>query len=164
MPPLPPEQLAACVKALEQLEPGFLPLEVFNAIARLVRLPTVQLIPIKEGPPLSIGIVKRDAEEAWWPNVWHFAGTVLRSTDTIESAIERLKEKELQLENSSPPVFRGVSVHHSTRGAEAVLIYTIADCSFKDSEAVGWFPANELPENFLESEKNVLAKLREAGL
>lgn len=157
---LTPQQVTTATSALEQLEPGFLPLEIFNQVARLVRLPMVDLIPVKvENNTLQIGLVKRSSNDLWWPNMWHLPGTVLRSTDTIESAIERLKTEELLLESSDEPTFQGFSVQNSKRGAEIVLIYSVVNCVFDQQSQMKWFAVDNLPKSFVESEKSVVEKV-----
>lgn len=157
-----PQLITTATSALEQLEPGFLPLEVFNQVARLVRLPMVDLVPVKiENNNLQIGLVKRADDDLWWPSMWHLPGTVLRSTDTIDTAIERLKAEELALQSCETPVFQGFSVQKSQRGAEIVLIYTAANCTFENPSKVEWFPVDALPEQFVESERNVVEKVRQ---
>lgn len=154
--------IAECAALLGHLEPGFLPQEIFGQVARLVRLPMVDLIPIRrEGWSRSIGLVQRDEDDTWWPGMWHLPGTHLRSTDTLQSAFARLRKEELHLVRSGIPTFCGVSIHSSTRGAEVVLIYIIEQCFFKKNSSVKWFPVNSPPKNFIKSEMNVVKKMKE---
>jgi len=160
---LTPQQITTCTTILEQLEPGFLPLEIFNQIARLVRLPVVDVVPIKhQGPDLNIGLLKRETNDLWWPNMWHLPGTVFRSTDTLDGAIKRLLDDELLVQKSSTPIFRGFSVQQSKRGAEVVFIYTIEDCLFKENAPIEWFPVGKLPKDLISSERKVIDKIRES--
>lgn len=154
--------IAECAALLGHLEPGFIPKEIFGQVARLVRLPMVDLIPIRrEGSSWSIGLVQRNENDTWWPGMWHLPGTYLRSTDTLKSAFSRLRKEELSLVRSGIPTFCGVSIHSSTRGAEVVLIYIIEQCIFKKSSAMKWFPVDKLPKNFIKSEMKVVKKLKE---
>jgi ADP-ribose pyrophosphatase YjhB (NUDIX family) len=153
-------QITACADLLKQLEPGFLPLEIFSQIARLTRIPTVDLIPVKQdGGKLQIGLIQRPADDQWWPDQWHFPGTVLLSTDTIDTALQRLRDQELQLIKSDLAIFRHFSIHTSTRGAEVVLIHTAQNCQFGPDSPIRWFAINELPANFVDSERQVLDNL-----
>lgn len=155
------KQITTCAKILAQLIPGFLPLEIFDQIARLVCLPGVVVVPLKrKSSSLDVGLVKRDENDRWWPNMWHLPGTVLLSTDTVNSAIKRLMGNELLLKTSNPPVFHGFLLNRSERGAGMVLIYTIENCSFQKNTAFGWFSINKLPKNFITSEKNVIDKIK----
>ncbi|MEX1112005.1 MAG: NUDIX domain-containing protein [Candidatus Andersenbacteria bacterium] len=163
MPDPTPQEMATCVAVLKQLEPGFLPLELFDQIARLVRLPMVDVVPISyKEEHLHIGLIQREVNDIWWPGMWHLPGTVLRSTDTMESAIQRLCDDELQIHASDPPVSRGFLLHYSKRGAEVVLIYTVENCSFEDKSTIKWFPINELPQELVDSERDVIARIEES--
>lgn len=41
------QQITTCANVLARLEPGFFPEEIFGQVARLVRLPMVDVIPIR---------------------------------------------------------------------------------------------------------------------
>src|SRR5690349_16672216 len=104
---LSPQQIADCVAVLSQLDPGLLPIEIFDQVARLTRIPTVLIIPVRKNQDkLEFGLVKRGPDEHWWPNLWHIAGTVLRSTDTLQTAFDRLFMGELKTVKNNSPVFQ----------------------------------------------------------
>ncbi len=156
-------EIALCARILARLKPGFLPEEIFEEVARIGRLPTVDLIPIQQrGKDFSIGLVKREEGARWWPGMWHLPGTFLRSTDTVNTAFKRLLDEELAIEKSSKPTFRGHLVHVSDRGAELVLIYTIENCVLRKASTMQWCPVDKLPKNFIKSERHVVKKLKES--
>jgi hypothetical protein len=109
-----------------------------------------------------VGLVQRPADDLWWPSLWHLPGTVLRSTDTLESALQRLWDDELRVETADAPRFRDFLLHHSQRGAELVLIHTIENCAVKATSPMKWFPMDAIPDNFIESEWNILNKIKAA--
>lgn len=154
------DQRIRCTDILSQLEPGIIPLEIFEQIARLMRLPTVLLIPIKRvDGQVYVGVVRREANDRWWPGLLHLAGTVLRSTDTMETALQRLIETELQLSGHQPPVFHENLVHQSKRGAELQLIHSVDGCELAPDSPLQWFPINALPTDFLATERSALQVL-----
>ncbi len=158
---LKPEEIKQCSGLLKQFEPGFLPLEIFNQIARLVCLPTVDVIPVKfEQSDLYIGLVKRESTDLWWPNMWHLPGTILRSTDSIAQAIKRITDNEIKVASHSTPIFHNFLNHQTVRGAEVVLVHSIANCQLGSDSQLTWFPVNDLPKNFIESELEVVEILK----
>ncbi len=158
---LTPQEIAASVDSLKKLEPGFLPIEIFEQIARLVRLPVVDIIPVqRKGSDVHVGLLKRDRDDRWWPDMWHVPGTILRSTDTMETAISRLITKEIQVEKSDEPVFHTSAVHQSDRGAEIVFLYSLSNSLFQPASEITWFPIDKLPENCIESEKKIIEALK----
>jgi hypothetical protein len=160
---LTPHDITACAELLKRLEPGFLPLEIFTQVARLVRLPMVDVVPLRyEDGVAMIGTLRRSHDDPWWPDEWHLPGTAFRSTDTLEDAISRLLQDEIATEQAGAPVFRGISIHESKRGAEVVLAYTVSDCVLRQDSPISWFPMDALPQPFIPSELNVIAKIRES--
>jgi hypothetical protein len=114
------------VESLSKLESGYLQAEVFNEIARLVVLPTVVLIPfIRLNSNLKVLLTKRSSDDAYYPNMLHPPGTVLRSTDkSIQSAIERLKKTELAgVTFKGELVFVNFVFENIARGKELSLIF-----------------------------------------
>lgn len=146
---------------LSTLQPGFLPLDIFSEIARLVRLPTVDVILIRTlDNQKQVGLILRDQRDRWWPGMWHLPGTVFRSTDTLDQAIERVLTEELKTESSDTPLFHSFFPHHSDRGAELTLIYTIQNAQFATDSQLTWFPLDDLPPTLVPSEKEVILSLK----
>ncbi len=163
MPTLSPQQITDCTIILSQLEPGVVPLEIFTQIARVMRLPTVVLVPVRwMDEKLEVGLARRDAHDLWWPNLLCMTGTVLRSTDTMESALQRLLEDELHIVSNDQPVFRNFLVHDSERGADLQLIYSVENCEFKPDSPLQWFSLGNLPPDTAETEKPALFELQKS--
>lgn len=156
------KEISACVKLLEQLEPGFLPKEIFSQISRLVRLPVVNVIPVRqEASRIQIGLIKRENDDPWWPGQWHLPGTVIRSTDTLDSAIQRLLKEEIVVTTSNQPVFHIFVIQHTKRGAGVVLVYGVRNCVLPETSPTHWFTIDELPEQLVESELEIIEKLKQ---
>lgn len=156
----------ACAQLLGQYQPGKLPLPVFAEIARLVRLPMVDLVPVRNSPEygLEIGLVRRAASDRWWPGLWHLPGTVLRSDDTLDSALTRLKHEELGLTSCGQPDFVNFCIHQSLRGAEVVLLFVVQKCIWKQPVPIEWFELAKLPPDLVESERSVITLLQSPSL
>ena len=150
-------EIAQCSEILSKLEPGILPFEIFSQVARLVRLPMLDLIPYKkEGNRKLIGLLKRDANDPWWPDKWTLPGTVITVNDTFESAIDRLTTKEIKIKISAAPIFLGHIIHESERGCGIIFIYSAADIELEDNSPLKWFELTNLPDNFVASEGRVV--------
>ncbi len=163
MPKLSSKEILSCTTVLGRLEPGFLPIEIFSQIARLVRLPTVDVIPVRwERSTLQIGILQRDAKDLWWGSGWHLPGTILQSRDTLETAFRRLLEEEILVQHSDPPVFQGFVLHQTKRGAEIVLLHSLEHCVLHHASKIQWVPVDTLPVTFVPSEKTVVEKLKQS--
>jgi ADP-ribose pyrophosphatase YjhB (NUDIX family) len=144
------------VDFLKELEPGFLPLPIFEQIARLVRLPIVDVIPVKKvDDKISVGLLKRPSDDRWWPNAWHLPGTIFRATDSLRSAQDRLINEEIKA-NAGRVAYVNFLVHQSERGTELILVYKMENCVLTKDSPIAWFEVKKLPKNMIESEKKVL--------
>jgi len=161
MPNISDQEIDTCIQLLEKLEPGLLPISLFNQVARLVRLPIVLVIPLrKTADQLEIGLLKRDPTDMWWPGMWHLAGTVFRSTDTTQTCIERLLTDELKIQKSADPQFRAHLEHTSDRGAELLLIYSIEQCEVQPDSKMKWFSIHDLPTTLVSTELRPILELK----
>jgi hypothetical protein len=100
---LAPEQHAEIAAAhLGRLQPGRQPLTLFSELARLVVLPTIEIIPLRQvnGQP-EVLMAKRPDNDRYWPSLWHLPGVVVLATDPathfrdLSGTTNRIFEKEL---------------------------------------------------------------------
>lgn len=113
---------------LNALEPGFLPQDVFQAIARIVVLPTYVVIPLvrREGRIL-VSLQMRDATDPHYASLLHPAGTVIRPSDASLLAVyHRLMASELTGATvKRGPVFVYTAHDAIARGREISLVHWI---------------------------------------
>lgn len=153
-------KMQKCVDFLKELEPGFLPLPIFEQIARLVRLPIVDVIPIKKVEnKIFVGLLKRPSDDLWWPDAWHLPGTIFRSTDTLKTAQWRLINEEIKAKEGKIN-YVNFLVHQSERGTELILIYKMENCLLANNSPINWFQEDKLPVKMIESEKKVIELVR----
>jgi hypothetical protein len=79
------EQIA--LEYLSRLTPGFQKFETFKQLARLGGLDTVEILPIRESKTesgIEALLARRPADDHFWPNLLHVAGSVVREDDPIE--------------------------------------------------------------------------------
>ena len=147
------------VSYLRNAQPGRQPLEIFIELARLVVLPTLEIIPLRKKPETGITEVlmtQRPATDPWWPNLWHNPGTVLLATDPLQDKHDysepekRVFEGELQ---SAVTVVRGpfeidIERRNCIRGQE---IAVICWAEVSGEPVVGeYFALDELPTDLVE--------------
>jgi hypothetical protein len=142
-------------KKLAAFEPGFLPLPLFNEITRLTVTPIIEIVPIHRSVNgLEILLLKRQVDDPLWPSYWHTPGTVIRATDTFQTAITRLTDDELgglKLE----PVYVGHILHHSGRGMEAAQIYWL-DLTGSAIPKGTLYGLEELPVDMIQSQHDFI--------
>ena len=124
------DELRQIVSGLAKLDPGLLPFEIFHQFARLAVMPVIEVVPFRTNPDgnIEILLISRSANDPNWPNQLHVPGTVIRSTDQLDSyksAFHRIFDGELQKVKVSEPVFVQNLLHHSGRGVETSQIHWV---------------------------------------
>lgn len=145
------------VELLNKLEPGFLPYEVFMAIARLVALPIIEIIPLMRGDDgsLNVLLLERHKDKDLWAGMVHTPGTVIRAGDSEETAFERITNDELNGTRVSQPVFVENIIHKSKRGYEVARVFYV---EILDEPKIGkLYNVNDLPENIIPEQKKFIA-------
>ncbi len=149
----------AVVSYLRNAQPGRQPLEIFIELARLVVLPTLEIIPLRKNPETGkteVLMTKRPATDPWWPNLWHNPGTVLLASDKLDDVHDysepekRVFEGELQ---GAVTVVKGlfeidVERRETNRGQE---ISVICWAEVSGEPTVGqYFALDALPTDLVE--------------
>lgn len=114
------------VTGLAELEPGRLPLGVFNQIARLTVTPVVEVVPIynDNGAP-RVMLYRRPDDDQHWPNQYYVPGTILNAQDQpgdLRDAFSRVLGKLGALETTEP-VFADNILCKVARGTELALVH-----------------------------------------
>lgn len=143
------QEIDRLVGLLSRLEPGFLPLSVFHAVARLVALPIVEVVPlrVKSAGGVEILLLRRPADDPVWPNQLHVPGTVVRASDEpgfFDDALARVLAQELDGTSTSSPVFVKSMLHMQARGMEAAQIFWVL-VEGEPTEGT-FYDADDLPE------------------
>ncbi len=154
-------QSQAAIDYLRDLQPGFLPRDIFAQITRLVVTPIIEVVPLRKvGDSVEILLLKRPASDPNWANMLHTPGTVLRADDEkggLASAFARILQDELKgVETIGTPTFVGFEFHQVARGSELALIHWI---EVKDNNGVGTFCNSEtLPDGIVNTQRDFIAK------
>jgi hypothetical protein len=115
-------------RKLNVFEPGILPNDVFHAIARLVVLPTLVVIPlIRQGDRIMVSLQVRGASDPHYASMLHPPGAVIRPSDASMSAVyNRLIAAELpDATVKRGPVFVYAALDAIARGREISLVHWI---------------------------------------
>ncbi len=114
------------VKNLSRLEPGHLPQDVFEAIARLVVVPTFVIIPLfRRDGKTRVLLTRRDDDDTHYATLLHPPGKIMLATDeSLGGIFKRLMKSELpDITPASPPVYIGQFFETITRGKEIALVH-----------------------------------------
>ena len=155
------EETNQLIALLAKLEPGFLPLEIFLELARLVVLSIVEFVPLRLNPEgeVEVLLISRGSDDPHWPNALHTPGVVVLPTDTnteVYTPFKRLAEGELAGTKVSAPHFVGNNFQVSRRGAEQAQIYWIE--VYGQPTNGRFYPADKLPENIIETQPHFIQR------
>jgi hypothetical protein len=146
--------IEAIVKGLKKVHPGFLPYPLFTEVARIVALPILEVVPMRmHHGKVEVLFLKRDAKDDVWPNALHTPGTVIRSTDikdgAMDTAFRRIFDDELAGTKVSEPVFVCLDARVSLRGAEQAQVYWV---EVLDEQKAGAFYSIDALPNLVETQ------------
>lgn len=156
------DEAKTLVVLLSKCEPGNLPREVFEAVAKVAVYPAIEFVLLRESDSiLEVLLTKRSDDDPVWPAMFHLPGTVLRPTDNnLDDAFKRLYEEELAGVVLSKPHFVGAHFNKYLRGNSIGLEYWL---KVEGQTNVGqFFDISSLPENFIEQQKSILERARKA--
>ncbi len=158
------KEVIELAELLKKLEPGFLPYQVFEQVARIVALPVVEFIPLRQSPDGSVEVllIDRGPADPLWPNMLHTPGTIVRADDLHKGlshgwqAFERIMRDELKDTKVGEPQYFGSIFHDSKRGSEQAQLYWI--------EVIGeprvgrFYDVDELPGSLIDSQSAFIAQ------
>ena len=140
------------INLLSKLKPGFLPKNVFFALARLVVLSTYTIVPLFYDGKIKVHLTKRGKNDPHWSGLLQTPGKVILPTDkTIKDTYLRLKRTEMSgLKIKKGPIFCGYVFDKIPRGKEIALINFVL---LKDKPNFGkLYDVINLPKNLIPSE------------
>ncbi len=137
---------------LAEFEPGKLPLDIFNQIARLNVVPVVEVVPFyrTEQGNIKIYLLQRDNDDNLWPGQYHIPGTIVSATDHAGSfmdAINRIVNSRLSNYFPDNPQMVDVQLCKVVRGMEVAIIFMTELRISPDPKSL--FDLNNLPKNMI---------------
>jgi hypothetical protein len=148
------DEEAQLVKLLGKLPVGFLPLKIFIEIARLTTLSIIEFVPFrKNNGHTEVLLLKRDQDDALWPDELHTPGTVIRPSDLDSDdhlAFKRILDEELAGTKVSEPFYVGSNLHKSRRGAEQAQIFWVE--VLEEPRSGRFYRIDALPPNMMGSQ------------
>ena len=116
-------QMSTSSVDLTSLEPGNLPLEVFNAIARVTVTPVVELI-ITDGQ--AVLLRRRSDTDQYWPGQYCLPGSIIYSggPKSIDGYISKIL-KSLNIDTTTKPQLVDIGLYTTKRGDEVAIVYRL---------------------------------------
>jgi hypothetical protein len=118
------------IAGLANLEPGKLPLDIFNQIARLTVTPVVEIVPFyrEQDGQLKVFLLQRSDDDPLWAGMYHVPGGAVIATDTpgsFSDALERITVDKLIDYQPTTPRLIDTQLCKVSRGTEVAIIYMV---------------------------------------
>lgn len=164
------EEIHQAAEIIARLPKGYLPFELFIAVAAKITMPTMEVAPLrKNGDKLEVLMTQRPADDPYWPSGWHLTGTVIRANDNegadFASCFERVLRDELH--NTIHPLdemhYVGMKFWDVKRGRELdQMFYFETNARDEDVREGAFFDVENLPETTLEHHKIMVPEIAAA--
>jgi hypothetical protein len=158
------EEVEQAAALLARLEPGFLPFPIFLQMCRLNTMSTVELVVLRqrEDGAVETWLRRRDAEDVLWPGSWCNPGCIIRPTDSLEDALQRLSEEDLDgAPFAAPPTFVTYLLNPANkRGQTSIALYWTELVA--EPAAGEFFDVAQLPKDLIPSQRQLILLAAEA--
>jgi hypothetical protein len=143
------------VASLAALEPGKLPLEIFNQVARLTVTPVVEVVPFysDEEGKLKVLLLQREENDVLWAGMYHVPGGIVLATDapgSFSDALQRVLDSKLETYQPTTPKIVDTQLCKVSRGTEVAIIYKVLLSTAPDDILL--FDPENLPSNMIEGQ------------
>ena len=143
------------VASLAALEPGKLPLEIFNQVARLSVTPVVEIAPFyrDESGKLKVFLLQRGENDVLWAGMYHVPGGIVLATDapgSFSDALQRVLDSKLVSYQPTPPKLIDTQLCRVSRGTEVAIVFTVLLLTAPDETLL--FDPENLPSNMIEGQ------------
>lgn len=150
-----PDLSTDIVSSLANLEPGKLPINIFNQVARLTITPVVEIVPFyrEQGGKLKVFLLQRSDNDALWAGMYHVPGGIVFATDapgSLTDVLQRVMDSKLASYQPTTPILVDVQLCKVLRGTEVALVYTTVLSSAPNS--ISLFDPENLPSNIIEGQ------------
>lgn len=137
---------------LAEFEPGKLPLDIFNQIARLNVVPVVEVVPFyrTEQGNIKVYLLQRDNDDNLWPGQYHIPGTIVSARDhagSFNDATGRILTSGLSSYSPDNPQMVDVQLCKVSRGMEVAIVFITELRISPDPKSL--FDLDNLPENMI---------------
>jgi len=158
------EEVAQAAELLSRLEPGFLPFPVFLQMCRLNTMSTVELVVLRRrnGGTIETWLRRRDSEDVLWPDSWCNPGCIIRPTDSLADALNRLAEDDLGgVSFAAAPTFVTHLLNPANkRGQTSIALYWAELAA--EPEAGEFFDVAQLPEDLIPQQRQLILQAADA--
>jgi hypothetical protein len=151
------EDIAKVAALLKQLEPGFLPYDVFIQIARLSVLSIIELVPLRSNHGrIEVLLLERSPDDPIWPGKLHSPGTVVRPTDRSlpGEPVKRIISDELNGTKLSNQQFVKSLFYDTDRGKENASVFWAEVLG--EPKAGKFYQLDNLPDNLITFQKDFI--------
>lgn len=140
-----------------------LPTEIFNQFQKVFGGTSLEVVPIRYDTDgkIEVFMLKRPADDPYWPDRFHVPGTMVFAWDWFEG--NGLKKPWQRIEDKEKiPTSKGVLMEVETklldtkRGLETALVNNLVFSGPVSVDGGEWFKIDELPKNLVDHHRVIL--------
>lgn len=143
--------------ALDSLEPGFLPEQIFYSLSRLSVLTAAEVVPLRRtlDGGYEVLLTRRPDLDPFFGGLVHCPGQIYRPGDSLSDRPKKVVQEELShtTVESEPRLVPDTFIHDYGRGPVIERIYYIFVSSSEDGD---FYPVDDLPNDLLASHDKLI--------
>lgn len=144
-------------QALDQLQPGFLPSDIFYAISRLTVLTAAEMVPLRRRADggFDVLLTRRPADDPYFANLMHCPGQIYRPGDSLVSRPRQVIDAELPRTQilSDPVAIPDSYVYDYGRGPVIERVHYVLVGDSGDGE---FYDVDHLPYDLLQGHDHLI--------
>lgn len=144
-------------QALNKLQPGFLPSDIFYAISRLTVLTAAEMVPLRRRMDggFDVLLTRRPDDDPFFAGLMHCPGQIFRPGDSLASRPREVLRVELPNTQilSEPVVIPDSYIYDYGRGPVIERVHYVMVGDSSDGE---FYDVNHLPDNLLQGHEYLI--------
>lgn len=152
------EEVQTATMILNKLDGGFIPEPLFLEFTRLTTSAILEIVPYRIiNDDIQVLLLERAEDDPNWAGMLHTPGTVIRSTDSIESAQKRILTSELGINELREIKYLTTVLHKVNRGNELAIVYTL---ELSENKVGEYYSLSDLPSNVVDTQLKFFENLK----
>lgn len=143
-------EILSVASALDSLEPGYLPEQIFYSLSRLSVLTAAEVVPLRRtlNGEYEVLLTRRPDSDPYFGGLVHCPGQIYRPGDSLSSRPRKVIEAELPHTSveGDPKLVPDTYIHDYGRGPVVERVHYVFVSSSEDGD---FYPVDELPDDLL---------------
>ena len=143
--------------SLAKMEPGKLPLEIFNQVARLTVVPVIEVVPFyTENGVTKVYLLQRPISDELWAGKYHVPGSIIlpgNASGSFSDVVDRIKKTKFSEFDCGDEMFIGNFLCAVERGTEVAMVFSV---DLKNKPQNNLFDYKDLPSSIINGQREFI--------